>query len=254
LIKRITSIFDLTWTEVDKIRKETEAVIIPCGSVEEHGPHLPLGTDSLIGLEVALRVAERLEGEGRKILIAPPVIFGISEMLMSFPGTISVKPETLKMLICDICTSFAKHGFRKIFLFPGHRSPKEVQVLNDAAISVSQETGAEVHVVDPFDKWVNDSIDFIKSKKPEFDYHAGERETASILASKPELVKMEHARKFISKKLGMNIRTKLSDLRELAPMGFAGDPTVATAETGNRLYEIQVGEVSSLIRRVLDKK
>ena len=121
------------------------------------------------------------------------------------------------------------------------------------AASVSQETGGEVIVVDPFDKWVNESIDFIKSKKPEFDYHAGERETASILASKPELVKMKHAKKFISNKLGMNIRTKLSNFRELAPMGFAGDPTVATAETGNKLYEIQVKEICNLIRRALNK-
>ena len=88
------TMFEMTWEEVGEALKETDMVIVPTGATEQHGPHLPLGTDTMGVVEFARRTAAQLEEEGIKALVAPPVPFGISSYHMPFPGTISLHNTT----------------------------------------------------------------------------------------------------------------------------------------------------------------
>ncbi len=101
-----------------EVRKEVGrgrwTVVVPFDAVEQHGPHLPLDTDALLGDRLGLLLAERLNA-----LCAPTVRIGCSQHHLAFAGTISLKPETLKMIVRDVVESLAQHGFPRIILFMG---------------------------------------------------------------------------------------------------------------------------------------
>ena len=106
----------MTWPETAKhIRNGRETVIVPFGSTEQHGRQLPLGTDSVIGDEVGLRLADQLNA-----FIAPTLRFGCSEHHMAFAGTISIAEDTFQKLVVDVIKSLCKHGFKRIILLPAH--------------------------------------------------------------------------------------------------------------------------------------
>ena len=107
----------MTWPEISKaIEKGFETVIVMLSSVEQHGPHLPINTDSIIADELALRVARRLG----KTLIAPTIRPGCSDHHLCLPGTISLRHQVLLDILRDYCSSLARHGFRKIILISSH--------------------------------------------------------------------------------------------------------------------------------------
>jgi len=113
---------DMTWMEFDRRLKEPEQpiILIPIGSTEQHGPHLPLSTDVILPETVATLVAERIGA-----IVAPPVAYGYKSQPKSgggshFPGTISLDGATLVAVLRDIVNDFARHGARRIVLFDGH--------------------------------------------------------------------------------------------------------------------------------------
>jgi len=110
-------ISEMSWVDVQKaLDRGFRTVVFGVGSNEQHGPHLPTCTDSLIGDDLANRVAKKLG----KALQAPTMNVGCSEHHMAFPGTIDIKPETLKSLIRDYCVSLEKNGFKNIIILPWH--------------------------------------------------------------------------------------------------------------------------------------
>src|SRR5713226_2047566 len=112
---------DMSWPEVEARLKETDVVLVPTGSNEQHGPILPEKTDIFISTEIARRAAEEVRNDV-KAVVAPPVPFGYSPEWLEWPGTISLRIETLRNLLMDIVTSLIHHGFRKIVLVNGHGS------------------------------------------------------------------------------------------------------------------------------------
>ena len=106
----------LTWQEAkERIEQDTEIAVFPIGSMEQHGHHGPLGTDSMIADAVAKDVAKRLNA-----LSLPPLWYGISSHHMSFSGTITVRPEAICHIIEDILNSLIQHGIKKILILNGH--------------------------------------------------------------------------------------------------------------------------------------
>ncbi|WP_431015675.1 creatininase family protein [Bradyrhizobium pachyrhizi] len=101
---------------VTALKNEYTTALIPCGAVEQHGPHLPLCMDT----DHANALAERIARDLGATLIAPTVTVGCSAHHLAFPGTISLRAETLEAICLDYCTSLAKHGFKRILLFSGH--------------------------------------------------------------------------------------------------------------------------------------
>ena len=110
-------ISEMSWVDIQRaLDRGFSTVVFAVGSNEQHGPHLPTSTDSLIGDALANKVAGKLGNA----LQAPSINVGCSEHHMAFPGTISLKPETLKSLIRDYCVSLAKQGFKNIIILPSH--------------------------------------------------------------------------------------------------------------------------------------
>jgi creatinine amidohydrolase len=106
---------NMKWTEVEKELKETRVALIPVGATEQHGYHMTMGSDSLCANEVAARTAKK-----EMALVVPVIPYGISHCHMSFPGTITLRCETLAMVITDICESLYTHGIDKFIFINGH--------------------------------------------------------------------------------------------------------------------------------------
>ena len=179
---------EMTWPEVRDILKETDVAIIPVGSCEQHGHHLPLGTDHIQALERCKKIAERVGA-----VVAPVLYVGLSEHHMGFPGTITLSPETLVQVLFEACKSLSRHGFKKIVLFNNHGG-NEVTV-NFAAQKANLELDAKVLAIglDLFYKWTS------KLRPPEYienlDIHAGFEETGVMLILAPDLVNLAASRK-----------------------------------------------------------
>src|SRR5437763_6382042 len=106
----------LSWPEVKaEIEGGRDTVVIAFGATEQHGPHLPLATDALLGDHAARLIAERLDA-----FVAPTVRIGCSEHHLAFPGTLSISPETFHAVVGDLVRSLARGGFRKVILIPTH--------------------------------------------------------------------------------------------------------------------------------------
>ena len=108
---------ELTWEEVASYLRGRDTIIVPFGTTEQHGPAGPLGLDTYVAIGLAEDAAKRAG-----VLAAPPVWYGDSSHHLGFPGTISVKTETLMQIVYDIVRSLARHGFKRILLVNGHKS------------------------------------------------------------------------------------------------------------------------------------
>ena len=172
----------MTWVEVEAALKHTDAVIIPVGSIEQHGRHLPLGTDSTEAIEVAKLIAQKAD-----VLVAPVVLAGLSSHHMGFPGTITLSPETFEAVVYETATSLIKHGFRKILLYNGHGG----NATSVAAIiqKIDQTTPATAFDLGKVE---------VARKEPIYppipwDVHAGIEETSLMLYLAGSLVNMSEA-------------------------------------------------------------
>lgn len=246
---------EMTWEEVSEELEHTDLILIPVGSTEEHGPHLPLSTDTIQGVEVSKRVVARLATEGFRAVAGPAIPFGVSLHLMDFPGTVTLTPATLVTLIKEICSSLIQHGFRKIVLLNAHFH--NVGALYCAAQDVSSQPGIQAVVINWAPALKQQYPTLLASKR---GGHGGEGETAAVMASMPHLVCLERARVYHvqqkdrlewdqSIEAGGGVLDLPHGMKELTPIGCIGDPTVATAETGERLYDFVVDWTCQVIKR-----
>ncbi|ADT84312.1 creatininase family protein [Thermococcus barophilus] len=229
---------NLTWDEFNEIKKKIDTVILPIGSVEAHGKHLPLGTDVFAPVEIAKRVEAKLREKGKEILIAPPIWYGHSFVLDVFPGTINVKADTLRRYVRDVMAEFAEEGFRKIILLNGHGG--NYYPLVEAAEEVARRYNVEVWLINWWIDFREDILSICSSQG-----HAGEDETSVILAIKPELVKMEKAE---GEKRTSKVRKIRKDIAlELFPNGVNDDPRGATKEKGEAILEVISKKIARFI-------
>ncbi len=171
----------LTWPEVSSIVNDVDFVILPIGSTEQHGRHLPLDNDAYSALEISKLVAEKLKDK-LKILIAPLIPYGMSEHHMDFPGTITLRNETLINIIEDICISLSRHGFKRILILNGHGG-------NTAAIRVAVQELNLKHNLNVYAiNWWDIVSDVFKSIYNTPITHADEGETAVAYALNQRVV------------------------------------------------------------------
>src|SRR5690606_32494961 len=102
---------DCTWEELRDAAAGGALALVPEGSTEAHGPHLPLDTDVIIAAEVARQAAARLEERGRRAVVFPPLAYGVTDFAAGFAGTVSIRPDTLRALLLDLIRSIAGQGF-----------------------------------------------------------------------------------------------------------------------------------------------
>jgi creatinine amidohydrolase len=233
---------EMTWTEVDEAVKEFRPVaLVPVGAVEAHGPHLPLSADTIIATEMARRGAKKLKAHGVHSMILPAVGFTVAEFGASFAGTISISPETAAALVRDVCVS-AGHTFRAVALVNIHLEPAHLEAVKKG-VEEARKAGVSVAFPDITKKrWA----DMLGEAFKQGD-HAGAFETSLVMAAAPQLVR-ERERISLAPTDGLVAAMK-KGAKNFAEAGgedaYFGDPTAATAEEGEALYE-QLGQIISL--------
>lgn len=166
---------NLTWSEVAKLDKDKSVVIIPVGSIEQHGYHMSLNVDYILPYRFAIMASEKVRDFS--LIVIPPITYGCSQHYMAFPGTISLKSDTLKLLIKDICRSLISNGFKRIIILNGHGG--NFASLQIAVSELRGETKAIIALVNWWEL-VADVIREIRESK--IMHHAGEVETSVALA------------------------------------------------------------------------
>jgi creatinine amidohydrolase len=217
-----------------------EKVILPLGSLENHGWHLPFGTDALTAYLVALDIAARLPNT----VVLPPVNYGMSEHYKNFSFTVSLQFDTETAIIRDILESVYREGIRKVFIMNGHDG-------NIAPIEVAARSAKVAHSdfkivsLDAWWKMVGDVV------PPDFFEvwnglgHAGEGETSICMALFPELCEPSKA-KGVVPHLPPHVDIKWT-FNELTNVGASGDPTKATLEKGKKMRKILVDTVVGIL-------
>jgi creatinine amidohydrolase/Fe(II)-dependent formamide hydrolase-like protein len=244
---------ELTWVDVKEFLKVHDVVIVPVGSCEQHGPHLPIDTDAYDAFWLSMKAAEKAQFA----LVAPPVYYGVSSHHMDFPGTVTLTPHTLEKLAYEIACSLTKHGFKKVLFENGHGG--NTPALEAAAQRIKMDTNAFV-VIDT----VSLIPDFIeKYIETPYDAHAGEFETSTTLANRENLVvkeRIKRSRIILPKskytKIGLKeTGPKVSwsfKTKEISETGVIGDPTKATKEKGEKAWKLAIERLADLLAE-LDK-
>jgi creatinine amidohydrolase len=240
-------------TSFPRLQREMPMVILPVGATEQHGPHAPMGTDTLTVYEIAKRVSA-LTGA----LVAPPIPYGSSLVHANFPGTISLSPQTLIQVVGEVCDWFWKWGMRKILLLNGHGvnfPPLWVALENvrykypDVQITVitwwDTSREAQKHM---FKDQPESSFHFAPSVA-----HAGLGETACVLACRPDLIQMDRAVDGPREMKGLVFKYEYS---RLFPDGVkaGGRPGEATAEIGEEILQETAKALAELVRRGLEEE
>jgi creatinine amidohydrolase len=230
---------ELTMTEFEEGLNRTRTVLIPFGATEEHGPHLPLSTDTLHASDVGRKLAER-----RAIFIAPAIPYGVCRSSSSHPGTISITTATLKSLAIDIVSSLHDQGLRNFVLLTGHAGGTHTSALIDAGEELLRRfADIRIAVLTEFMLAAREGKGIIETPD---DSHAGEIETSRILHSHPHLVRGEAAREYPSFPVGILVRNK----RKFWKNGVWGDPTLASTDKGARLEEAVVAALDRLVEEL----
>jgi creatinine amidohydrolase len=243
---------EFTWPEIKTAVAENRVAVLPVGTVEQHGPHLPLITDVLTSSEMSRLAVER---DPSRAILLPPVYYSFNEHHMDFPGTIAVHGETIIRYVSDIGRSLARHGFRKILIVNGHGS--NVPFLDIAARNITNETPAIAAMASWWSLIPKSLIaELRESEKPGGMAHGCELETSVLLHLRPDLVQMDKAEKDIS---FAPTEFFYWDLEAPSPIlfqewfsrysrtGTVGDPTKATAEKGAKFVSAVVDRMSVLI-------
>jgi creatinine amidohydrolase len=239
---------ELTWRDADELKQRRPIVLVPIGSTEAHGPHLPLATDAILSEELAARAAAALEGDGYATIVAPTLSYAITHYASEFAGTISIAAETATALVTDVCASLIEQGFVRVCLVNSHLEPAHVRSLDDACARVQARTKVAVVFADQMKKRL------ARTLTDEFKRgacHAGSYETSLVLAARPELVRDEVRRQLMVKPIDL-ARAMREGKRTFGEAGAAeayfGDPAAATVEEGNDIYARLVTMVVEEVR------
>ena len=240
---------ELTWEEVASYLRGRDTIIVPFGTTEQHGPAGPLGLDTYVAIGLAEDAAKRAG-----VLVAPPVWYGDSSHHLGFPGTISVKTETLMQIVYDIVRSLARHGFKRILMVNGHKWTN-LAALTSAARNIREFElpGVLTAVADPM-FLARGIAATIKSTN---EHHAGELEVSQVLYKFPHTIrteKLSDAACDFGQTLGPFATADLFggghdsieqpwtswDQKRIAPTGQFSSNSAASAEKGKAYHDYMV--------------
>ena len=233
---------ELTQPEVAAQLARRPLVIMPTGSIEQHGPHLPTATDILAARAIAHAVAERMDG-----LVLPGGAIGVTPLHMPFEGTISLTPDTFTRVVTETCASAAAHGATHLLILNWHEG--NIPSLAIAADALHRQHGMVVVTVQACyvaEEMFGDRYGGLT--------HGGEIEALAVLASRPELVHLERAVQSSDHVRGREVdrlrRTRsyqpvLTDVRAIAPTGWYGSPKGATREKGEQMVQAIAAAIAS---------
>lgn len=250
-----TSIFEntmatMTWPEVDEAAKKGAIVMFPLAVIEAHGPHLPLGTDTFSSHTICCIVKEKLAYRGIPAVIAPPFYWGVNQATGAWPGSFSSRESTVRACLYDICENLKNFGFKKVYGVNIHGDPLQMRSMIQGCGEASKALGIDAKYV--IDEWKlgylnrqlpdigltgkeshllliepEDKKSFSFGKNTQNELHASGGETACMLATRPETVRLD-----IAEKLPV-VMPEMDDImkwiagdgsRELTPDCYIGAP------------------------------
>jgi creatinine amidohydrolase len=222
-------------------------LLLPLGATEPHGPHAPLGTDTLISQGICRRAAERLADDPDvRALVLPPLPYGVTRYAAAFPGSVSIGEATLRALVLELARSLAAQGFARIVLVNSHFEPEHVRTLRD----VLAELGDGVRLLDLTRR---ENAERLTDEFRSGSCHAGRYETSLVLADDPGLIQRDRMATLESKMIDMPAAIAAGQ-RDFIAMGmdraYCGAPAEATAEEGERTFETLTELVIGLVREV----
>ena len=230
---------DLTMPGLEALRQQTRTVILPIGSLEEHGPHLPLGTDTFHALEVARRVA-RL----RPVVVAPPLFYGMCRSTREHPGTVSISGDALRALLLSVGREFCRQGWHNLVFISGHAGGTHISAIVETAERLLAELPevrvAVVNLLELLREVLSDQPDLVKTRG---DSHAGEVETAIMMAAYPDLVRGTAPEEWPRFPKYVLVRDK----RRYWPGGVWGNPAPATAAQGEAILAAEADRLVRII-------
>lgn len=230
-----------TSPEIEAIPKRDALVVQPIASVEQHGPHLPCYTDSLVA-EGLVAGALAMTPVDVDVWTLPVIAYGKSNEHLGYPGTISLSAETLIAVCRDVGRSVARSGFRKLAFVNGHGG--QPHLLEMVARDIREETGLQVFPLFPYRLGVPEGM-VSSVEEARYGIHGGELETSLVMALEPGSVRLDRlepggdrARELFKGLRYLTLEGALPTAwltRDLAPNGVIGDPTQASAERGEQI-------------------
>jgi creatinine amidohydrolase len=275
---------DMTYKDIERLVEEKAIVLLPVAVIEEHGPHLPLGTDTYLAYSIMKYVKDELDNLKVKSVLAPPFYYGINVATGGFPGSFTVKVATMKAVLKDTIECLYNWGVQGVYMLNLHGDYLHSKTLLEVAKEVSElgDESKKIYDIIPegFAKTVGIKGDeaFVliqseekseeKNKKSEnvqkaheekfFDIHAGGFETSLMLAEYKDLVNEELAKKLTSSKTTLELLRKWQkgglDAKEVTPLGYCGDPSNINLDNALRFINDFAKNTAKLIKASLDKQ
>jgi len=225
----------LTMSEFEKTKGRL--IIIPFGSIEEHGPHLPLGTDAIIAYELVLAAAQKTD-----ILAAPPIYYGVCRSTKEHPGTITISGRVLRNLTRDIIKGFVSQGCTRFILFSGHAGSIHMASLKEVGEELLEENVVEKIAI----LSILDLIDEKLGLETKNDSHAGELETSLMQYLHLNWVKGEAIEDYPHFPSFLLVKNK----RRYWPSGIWGNPKVANPTKGKKFFAQLVQKLMVIIEKL----
>jgi creatinine amidohydrolase len=245
----------LTWPEVDELRKNNKTLLIlPLGTVEQHGYHLPLGTDTII-LESVLQIAIEKSKQNRYILVLPILPYGFSHHHVAFPGTLSLSAGLLENVLLTLGQQLLSQGFRKLLLISWHGG--HTSIMHDVSYELKK-AFYDKHIF--YISIIDFAFNKIKELISEPIYHADDLET-SIMLALGQRVLMDKAIKdgmaevldeytYLDFKKSSRVKIPVN-IAEFSKSGVIGDPTSSSIEKGKLLVEIITDELAKILDKIV---
>lgn len=247
---------ELRWQEIAEYLQHDRIVLVPVGSTEQHGPAAPLGVDTYVAITLAEDVAQRTG-----VLCAPPIWFGDSSHHMAFPGTISLRPDTMVGLVRDICRSLAHHGFDRIMLINGHKGANLPALTSAVRVLHEEELPSVLFTI-------ADPLQLARSAAPTIkqanEHHGGELELSHVMYRYPGLVRKDlltedHADfarafgGFVGDDLfgpapdGVQIAMSSAEERAISPSGSLSRSSGASEAKGKAYHDHMVSKLCEVV-------
>jgi creatinine amidohydrolase len=234
---------NITMREFKQYLKKTKTIVFPFGTIEEHGKHLPLNTDSLI-IEESLKLVARK----RNFFLAPVVYYGVCTTTKDHPGTISISPGTLRSLSFDLVTEAYKKGLRNFVLISGHGGSLHMSAMKETAeVLVERLKGIKIAVLSPYDVLWKELSEIAETPN---DSHAGELETSMMLYLAPKLVKGRSPEEYPKIPKPLTVKDKV----KYWPGGVWGNPKKASVEKGEKAIKLIIDKIIQLLDQIEKQK
>jgi creatinine amidohydrolase/Fe(II)-dependent formamide hydrolase-like protein len=240
---------ELTWPAAERRLREVDLALLPVGSIEQHGPHLPLDTDAFDADYLARQVAAGCSSP--RPLVLPLIPYGVAYHHQDFSGTLSIGPDTLAKVVYEIGISVANQGITKLVIINGHGG--NAPALKFAAQLINR----DANIFTAVDTGETSDADIAQLIETRSDVHAGEVETSTALATRAHLVDMERATSFVpefsSRYLDFSSKRSVewyARTAKISPSGVMGDPSKASVDKGRRIWAVMIKNLIDFVEQL----